>query len=53
MWNDPVFRRLADKYYDQAEDPDTVIANYDDIFQGQNDIQYGQFPRDWTFSVPS
>lgn len=52
MWNDPIFRGLADKYYDQAEDPDSVIAHYDDIYKGQEDIHYGQFPREWTFTAP-
>lgn len=52
MWNDPIFRGLADKYYDQAEDPDSVIAHYDDIYKGQADIHYGQFPREWTFTAP-
>ncbi|KAJ5976211.1 glutathione S transferase [Penicillium waksmanii] len=51
MWNDPVFRGLADKYYEQSEDPETVLAHYDDIYRGQQDIQYSQFPRDWTFSA--
>ncbi|KAK5795936.1 hypothetical protein VI817_005221 [Penicillium citrinum] len=52
MWNDPIFRGLADKYYEQAEDPDSVIAHYDDIYKGQKDIHCGQFPREWTFSAP-
>lgn len=51
MWNDPVFKGLADKYYEQAEDPETTMAHYDDIFGGEKDIQYDHFPRDWTFSV--
>lgn len=52
MWNDPVFKRLTHRYYEQAKDPETRIEHYDDIFRGRDDIQYGQFPEDWTFSVP-
>ncbi|KGO78505.1 Glutathione S-transferase/chloride channel, C-terminal [Penicillium italicum] len=51
MWSDPVFKALGDRYYEQAEDPQTCIAHYDDIFRGRDDVQYGLFPRDWTFSV--
>lgn len=50
MWSDPVFKALGDRYYAQAEDPQTCIAHYDDIFQDRDDVQYGLFPRDWTFS---
>jgi hypothetical protein len=51
MWNDPVFKALGDRYYAQAEDPQTCIPHYDDIFRDRDDVQYGLFPRDWTFSV--
>jgi hypothetical protein len=51
MWNDPVFKALGDRYYVQAEDPQTCIPHYDDIFRDRDDVQYGLFPRDWTFSV--
>lgn len=51
MWNDPVFRGLGERYHKQAQDPETRIEKYDDIFHDRNDIQYGQFPVDWEFSV--
>jgi hypothetical protein len=51
VWNDPVFKALGDRYYAQAEDPQTCIPHYDDIFRDRDDVQYGLFPRDWTFSV--
>ncbi|KAJ5082895.1 glutathione S transferase [Penicillium argentinense] len=51
MWNDPVFRGLGDKYFEQANDPDTAMPHYDNIFPEQDDIQRDQFPQDWTFSV--
>lgn len=51
MWSDPVFKALGDRYYAQAEDAQTCIAHYDDIFRDRDDVQYGLFPRDWTFSA--
>ncbi|OJJ45191.1 hypothetical protein ASPZODRAFT_99037 [Penicilliopsis zonata CBS 506.65] len=53
MWSDSAFQRLAQGYYEQAKDPESRIAHYDDIFQGRGDIQYGQFPEDWTFAGKS
>jgi hypothetical protein len=52
MWNDPVFQALSERYYQQAKDPETRIEHYDDIFRDRDDVQYGQFPEDWKFSVP-
>lgn len=52
MWNDPVFKGLAHGYYKQANDPETRIEHYDDIFRDRDDVEYCQFPEDWTFSVP-
>jgi hypothetical protein len=52
IWNDPVFKGLAHRYHEQAKDPETRIEHYDDVFRGQDDIQYGQFPEDWKFSYP-
>ncbi|KAE8312472.1 hypothetical protein BDV41DRAFT_588955 [Aspergillus transmontanensis] len=51
MWNNPTMQRLAHHYYRQAERPETRIAHYDDIFHDREDIQYGTFSEDWTFSV--
>ncbi|PCH06026.1 Hypothetical protein PENO1_019640 [Penicillium occitanis (nom. inval.)] len=52
IWNDPVFKGLAHRYHEQAKDPETRIEHYDDIFRGQDDIQYSQFPEDWKFPYP-
>jgi hypothetical protein len=52
MWNDPVMQRLAHNYYRQAELPETRIEHYENIFRDRDDVQYGQFPEDWKFSVP-
>ncbi|KAJ5833838.1 glutathione S transferase [Penicillium riverlandense] len=51
MWNDPVFQALGERYYQQAKDPETRVAHYDDIFRNRSDVQYSQFPEDWRFSV--
>ncbi|KAJ5618902.1 glutathione S transferase [Penicillium lagena] len=52
MWNDPVFRALGERYYQQAKDPESRVEHYDDIFRNRGDVQYSQFPEDWRFSVP-
>lgn len=52
MWNDPVFRDLGKAYHQQAQDPETCIDKYDDIFRDRHDVQYDQFPEAWEFSVP-
>jgi hypothetical protein len=51
MWNDPVFKTLSDKYFRQAEDPETCIEHYDDIFRDKSDVQYSLFSKDWVFSA--
>jgi hypothetical protein len=51
MWSDPVFKTLGNRYFRQAEDPETCIAHYDDIFQDRPDVQYSLFPQDWVFST--
>lgn len=40
----------ADEYFRQAEDPETVIEHYDDVYKGRSDIHYGKFERDWVFN---
>lgn len=49
VWNDPVFKGLAQRYHEQAKDPETRIEHYDDIFRGQDDVQYSLFPENWKF----
>jgi hypothetical protein len=51
MWNDPVMQAQAEDYFLQAEDPETVIEHYEDIFKGREDIQCGRFEKGWTFKA--
>lgn len=50
MWNDPGLKAQARDYFRQAADPSTSVAKYDDIFNGNPEIQYGQFSEDWEFA---
>jgi glutathione S-transferase len=52
MWADPVLKRLGKDYFKQAEDPETVIPKYDDVYKGNPDITYGRFEEDWDFQIP-
>lgn len=38
MWNDPLLKALGDRYYAQAEDPQTCISRYDNIFRDRDDV---------------
>ncbi|KAH7384728.1 glutamine amidotransferase subunit pdxT [Cadophora sp. MPI-SDFR-AT-0126] len=49
MWSDPTLRSLGKDYFKQAENPETAIGKYDDIFKGNSDIKYGRFEEDWGF----
>lgn len=51
MWNDPVFRELGKRYYQQADNPDSRTEKYDDVFRDRDDVQYGLFSEDWEFSA--
>ena len=51
MWNDPLLKTLAKDYFRQAEDPETTVAKYDDIFKDNPEIQYGKFGEDWEFTA--
>ncbi|KAH7313204.1 glutamine amidotransferase subunit pdxT [Rhexocercosporidium sp. MPI-PUGE-AT-0058] len=49
MWSDPTLMKLSKDYFRQAENPETAIPHYDDIFKSNPDIQYGRFEEDWKF----
>ncbi|PVH85937.1 glutamine amidotransferase subunit pdxT [Cadophora sp. DSE1049] len=49
MWSDLTLRSLGEDYFKQAENPETAIGKYDDIFKGHSDIKYGRFEEDWEF----
>lgn len=49
MWKDPAFQTLARRYYQQAQDPETRIEHFDDVFRERDDVEYGVFPEDWCF----
>ena len=51
MWEDPVMKGLAKDYHHQAENPDTYIRRYEDVFKGNDDIEYGVFDVEWVFEA--
>ncbi|OBT70789.1 hypothetical protein VF21_10091 [Pseudogymnoascus sp. 05NY08] len=51
MWSDPTLKLLSKDYFKQAEDPETAMAQFDDIFKGNPEIQYGKFEEDWEFTA--
>lgn len=51
MWSDPTIKLLIKDYFKQGEDPETAVEQYDDIFKGNPDIQYGRFTEDWEFGT--
>ncbi|EEQ84354.1 glutamine amidotransferase subunit pdxT [Blastomyces dermatitidis ER-3] len=53
MWNDPTLKSLISDYFRQAEDPETIIPKYEDIFKTEySDIEYGAFTEGWEFVEP-
>ena len=50
MWSDPVFKRLGNEYFRQAEMAETRVK-YDDIFKGNEDVKYGKFSEEWEFQL--
>ncbi|KAI0836358.1 hypothetical protein F5Y06DRAFT_273992 [Hypoxylon sp. FL0890] len=51
MWNDPVMKQQARRYFEQAKDPLTVVEPYENIFKDNSDVQYCQFTENWTFDI--
>ncbi|QSS49913.1 glutamine amidotransferase subunit pdxT [Histoplasma capsulatum var. duboisii H88] len=52
MWNDPAIKLVISDYFRQAEDPETSMPKYEDIFKGLADVKYGVFTEDWEFVEP-
>jgi len=49
MWNDPVMKKFMEDALKQAEDPESVVEKYDDVFKGNSDIKFGKVAEDWEF----
>lgn len=52
MWNDPAIKLVISVYFRQAEDPETSMPKYEDVFKGLADVKYGVFTEDWEFVEP-
>ncbi|KAI3318423.1 hypothetical protein HD806DRAFT_315620 [Xylariaceae sp. AK1471] len=53
MWNDPVTKALGREYFQQARDPQTHNAMYEDIFKGIPGVKSEKFAEDWVFERTS
>ncbi|OJD15076.1 hypothetical protein AJ78_04647 [Emergomyces pasteurianus Ep9510] len=53
MWNDRSIKLLISDYFRQAENPESSVPKYENIFRDRHpDIQYGSFTEDWEFVEP-
>lgn len=50
MWNDPTVKAEILDYFKQAEEG-KYVGNYEDIFKGNPEIQFGQFDANWKFAA--
>jgi hypothetical protein len=53
MWNDPVMKAQGKEYFRQAQDSQTKVAVYDDVFIENADVKSERFPEDWSFEYTS
>ncbi|KAI1273123.1 putative glutathione S transferase [Xylaria sp. FL0933] len=53
MWNDPVMKAQVKVYFQQAANPESYVAAYDDVFKGNPDVTTGTFTEDWVFDGAS
>ncbi|KAI0547199.1 putative glutathione S transferase [Xylaria curta] len=53
MWNDPVIKAQGREYFRQAQNPQTEVPAYDDVFKNSPDVTFGKFTEDWVFEAAS
>ncbi|KAI0400637.1 putative glutathione S transferase [Xylaria palmicola] len=53
MWNHPVMKAQGREYFRQAQDPQTQMLPYDDVFKNTPGVESGKFTEDWSFKGPS
>ncbi|KAI0478352.1 putative glutathione S transferase [Xylaria cf. heliscus] len=53
MWNDPVVKAQVTEYFRQAQDPQTEMPRYDDLFKNTPNVTFGKFTEDWVFKAAS
>ncbi|KAI0811662.1 putative glutathione S transferase [Xylaria sp. FL0064] len=53
MWNNPVVKAQIKVYFQQAANPESYVASYDDVFRGIPDVTTGTFTEDWVFDGTS
>lgn len=53
MWEEPKLKELGRDYFKQAENPETSLPQYDDVFRGNADVHFGTFDEGWVFEGKS
>ncbi|KAI8944467.1 putative glutathione S transferase [Xylaria longipes] len=53
MWNDPVIKAQGREYFRQAQDPQTKVLLYDDVFKNSPDVTSREFTEGWVFEAAS
>lgn len=53
MWSEPVLKAFGKDCFRQAQNPETLIPKYDNIFKDNPEISFGQFEEGWEFSPPA
>ena len=51
MWEDPSLKKLAESYWKQLDDLESLVPAYEDIFKDVPGVTYGQVSKDWKFEA--
>jgi hypothetical protein len=49
MWEDPRLEKLGESYWKQAEDPQSLVPAYENVFKDVPGVTYGRVAKDWEF----
>jgi hypothetical protein len=49
LWEDPCLKRPGESYWKQAEDPESLVPAYEDIYKEVPGATYGRVSKDWRF----
>ncbi|KAH8746036.1 glutamine amidotransferase subunit pdxT [Hyaloscypha finlandica] len=49
MWEDPRLKKLGESYWKQAEDPQSLVPVYENVFKDVPGVTYARVAKDWKF----
>jgi hypothetical protein len=49
MWEDPRLKKLGESYWKQAEDPQSLVPVYENVFKNVPGVTYARVAKDWKF----